>query len=320
MLIGADVTHKAAGVSIAGVVASRDKHFAGYFTDMRAQLSRTFGTEKQRLRQSEERVLELDAMVSSLVLRWRSANGGLPSVVLYYRDGVSNGQFQPVLTNEHHQLTEAFRSAGRSVGDPQYNPELVIIVCQKRHQTRFFLDPSEVPKGKGKSKGKFQSNDGKGKGNGAKRDEEPRHLEAGTVASKGIATLGNLNFYLVSQKGLKGTSVPCHYHVLHMDPRLELRADDVERITYDLCHLYSRADKTVSYAPPAYFADHLCERGKLYLETTYGSDDSFSSLANGSSEEERLRELDTRVKDFNSKQAAVFRDDKMCLQGLNLFC
>lgn len=40
----------------------------------------------------------------------------------------------------------------------------------------------------------------------------------------------------------------------------------------ELCHLYSRADKTVSYPAPAYYADHLCERTKLYLETLYKSD------------------------------------------------
>ena len=29
----------------------------------------------------------------------------------------------------------------------------------------------------------------------------------------------------------------------------------MDRITYDLCHLYTRADNTVSYATPAYFAE-----------------------------------------------------------------
>ena len=31
-----------------------------------------------------------------------------------------------------------------------------------------------------------------------------------------------------------------------------------EQITYQLCHMYSRADKSVGYATPAYMADHAC--------------------------------------------------------------
>ena len=35
-------------------------------------------------------------------------------------------------------------------------------------------------------------------------------------------------------------------------------------VTYQLCHVYARRDKTVSYASPAYLADHSAVRGKLY--------------------------------------------------------
>ena len=33
----------------------------------------------------------------------------------------------------------------------------------------------------------------------------------------------------------------------------------------NLCHTYARATKSVSYVPAAYYADHLCERGRCYL-------------------------------------------------------
>ena len=105
------------------------------------------------------------------------------------------------------------------------------------------------------------------------------------MAAEGIATPGHLNFFLVAHQGLKGTSVPCHYHVLHLDERLRLGVDDIERLTYDLCHVYSRADKTVSYAPPAYFADHLCENGKLYLEES-------KSMHRASRQKHNLEDLD----------------------------
>jgi len=45
-----------------------------------------------------------------------------------------------------------------------------------------------------------------------------------------------------------------------MDPNVVTRyRDDFERVTFELSHLYSRADKAVSYAAPTYLADHLCE-------------------------------------------------------------
>jgi len=35
--------------------------------------------------------------------------------------------------------------------------------------------------------------------------------------------------------------------------------------THRLCFTYARATCSVSYAPPAYYADRLCERGRSYL-------------------------------------------------------
>merc|ERR1712129_437092 len=127
-----------------------------------------------------------------------------------------------------------------------------------------------------------------------------------------------------------GTTVPCHYHVLHLDelsPGLSGRfgVDDLERITYDLCHLYSRADKTVSYASPTYLADHLCERGKLYLETQYpdSCDTESIVMSNQTSEEEdaRIRKMiEERVSWFNETQSAINSGGMDLLQGVNFFC
>merc|ERR1719410_106989 len=102
IVLGADVTHNAAGVSVAGVVASTDANFAAYFHEMRAQTPFVLGGEKQRRRKSEERIIELNLMVQALLGHWRSksSRGQLPQTVIYYRDGVSDGQFQPVMTFE----------------------------------------------------------------------------------------------------------------------------------------------------------------------------------------------------------------------------
>jgi hypothetical protein len=221
----------------------------------------------------------------------------------------------------------------------RYNPQLAIIVGQKRHQTRFFRDvptDEQVGSGKGAAKGGKGNKGGKGDGvqgkggkggktgkgsKGSNGDEA--QVEPGTVAGEGIAQPGHLNFFLVAHQGIKGTSVPCHYHVLHLDARLlkQVGIDDIERITFELCHLYSRADKAVSYAAPTYLADHLCERGKLYLETKF-ADDAYEKESLSTDSEELLRqEIDNRVKWFNVElQKGHEQQQAGHLQGLNYFC
>lgn len=109
--------------------------------------------------------------------------------------------------------------------------------------------------------------------------------------------------------------------MLHLDAGLRAGIDDIERITFDLCHLYSRADKTVSYAAPTYLADHLCERGKLYLETKFGDAYEKESLISSDSEEQLRQQIDKRVAWFNEElQKGHQKKQAGDLQGLNYFC
>lgn len=41
--------------------------------------------------------------------------------------------------------------------------------------------------------------------------------------------------------GLKGTQKPAHYHVICNDA--ELSADEIQALTFELCHTYHRATK-----------------------------------------------------------------------------
>ncbi|CAE7263081.1 AGO14 [Symbiodinium natans] len=291
MIMGADVTHNVAGISVAGVVASVDSSFASYFHEIRGQSPYTLNTLKQRNRQSEERIIDLTSMAQNMLQKWRKMNGRLPNNIIYYRDGVSDGQFVNVLQRELNLLDAAFKNV-----EATYEPRLVIIVGQKRHQTRLWMADD---KGKGGGKDK-----GKGK-------KDPAQVRPGTVASDNIAQPSHMNFFLVSQEGIQGTSVPCHYHILHLDKRLVqrgIKVDDFEIITFQLCHLYSRADKSVGYATPAYMADHVCERGKHYLEAYFGHSDVMSTLGTSSSEErkesEMREEIEKRISWLNERAAA----------------
>ena len=47
---------------------------------------------------------------------------------------------------------------------------------------------------------------------------------------------------------------PAHYQVLWDENRMS--ADEIQRLTFDLCHLYSRCERSVSYPAPTYYS-HL---------------------------------------------------------------
>jgi len=308
MVMGADVTHNAAGVSVAAVVASADQHFQMYDNEIRAQSPWDQSGERKRQRKSEERILDLSSMSVRLLQRWKRRNNRLPEVILYYRDGVSDGQFMPVLTMELNELAKAFEEISKTTSS-RYNPSVVIIVGQKRHHTRFFPTDGEeraaasADKGKG-DKGKGGKDD-KGKGGKGGGKVKTINVNPGTVVSEGVSLPGHPNFYLVSHSGGIGCSVPCHYHVLHMDKRLverKVSIDDIEMVTYQLCHLYSRADMTVSYASPAYLADHAAERGKAYLECHYQGGEIASVAGSGSSAGEDEQEIRRRVSWLNAQQ------------------
>ena len=64
---------------------------------------------------------------------YKSTGGYKPHRIIMYRDGVSEGQFMPVL---QHELT-AIREACIKL-EPDYKPGITFIVVQKRHHTRFF--------------------------------------------------------------------------------------------------------------------------------------------------------------------------------------
>ncbi|KAJ7982589.1 Argonaute protein [Quillaja saponaria] len=56
-----------------------------------------------------------------------------PKSIIYYRDGVSKGQFLQVLQSELIAIQKAWKSL-----DNQDPPPITFVVVQKRHRTRLF--------------------------------------------------------------------------------------------------------------------------------------------------------------------------------------
>jgi len=63
--------------------------------------------------------------------------------------------------------------------------------------------------------------------------------------------------------GIQGTSRPSHYHVLWDDNHFD--SDELQQLTYQLCHTYVRCTRSVSIPAPAYYAHLVAFRARYHL-------------------------------------------------------
>jgi hypothetical protein len=257
MVVGMDVTHPSPGSakgtpSIAAVVASIDNHYAQYPASLEIQESK------------KEMITNLKTMMIDRLKLFQSKNNGkLPERVLVYRDGVSEGQFDIVRAEERPQMFEAFRSF--STPKKPYKPKLTIIICGKRHHTRFYPTEEDTAAG----------------------DGNPR---AGTVVDRGVTSVYDFDFFLQAHGGLQGTTRPTHYYVVHDE--IGFKANEIQGLTNAMSYMFARATKAVSLVSPAYYADVACERGRCYLRKLIhgyvGGGTSVSGTGSGSATEQQV--------------------------------
>ncbi|KAK8601699.1 hypothetical protein V6N13_058617 [Hibiscus sabdariffa] len=247
IIFGADVTHPQPGEdsssSIAAVVASMDwPEITTYRGIVSAQTHREeIIQDLYKTTQDPQKGVVHGGMIRELLIAFRKATNLRPERIIFYRDGVSEGQFSQVLFHE----MDAIRKACASLQEG-YLPPVTFVVVQKRHHTRLF--PSVHSE--------------RGKPN---RDtDRSGNVKPGTVVDTGICHPTEFDFYLNSHAGIQGTSKPTHYHVLYDENRFS--ADILQMLTNSLCYTYARCTKSVSIVPPAYYAHLAAFRARYYVE------------------------------------------------------
>lgn len=189
---------------------------------------------------------DLQDMASELLKKYYIKTGLKPQRIIFYRDGVSEGQFQAVLD---HEIT-ALKAACEAI-EQGYAPTITFIVVQKNHHVRFFpVTPSE--------------------------GDRSGNVKAGTVMETAICHPTDYDFYLMSHSGIQGTSRPAHYHVL-LDEN-SFKPDDLQLLTYYLCHIYVRCTKSVGVVPAVYYAHLIAARSRFFLEDN-SDNQSMASVA-----------------------------------------
>ncbi|KAH9660361.1 protein argonaute 5 [Citrus sinensis] len=139
IIFGADVTHPQPGEdsspSIAAVVASMDWPEV---TKYRGLVSAQAHHEEiiqdlYKSTQDPQRGLVHGGMIRELLIAFRRSTNFKPHRIIFYRDGVSEGQFSQVLLHEMNAIRQACASL-----EEGYAPPVTFVVVQKRHHTRLF--------------------------------------------------------------------------------------------------------------------------------------------------------------------------------------
>ncbi|KAJ3501716.1 hypothetical protein NLJ89_g9216 [Agrocybe chaxingu] len=246
-VMGADVIHPAPGAegrpSFASLVSSVDVDCAKYVAYSGAQTGR------------QELISDLEEMVKKALVTNESYRRGVEKNtkplhrLIFYRDGVSEGQFEQVLQ----------QGACLSL---KMNPKITLIIVGKRHHIRMF---PQTP------------NDGDKSGN----------CQAGTTIDNGLGHPTEFDYYQLSHGGLLGTSRPAHYSVIYDDSKFP--ADAMQNLSFALAHVYARATRSVSIPAPVYYADIVCSRAKNHYAPGTDLDLSDTATVASSRAEDQLQ-------------------------------
>lgn len=212
MTIGFDVTHdtRDKSLSYGALVATMDlKQQVRFFSAVSAH------------KNGEELSNELQTNVGKALRAYREMHNTLPSRILFYRDGVGDGQIHYVKDHEIVQLKAMLEKAYTSAG---LQPcQLLYIVVSKRINTRIFANN--------------------------------RNPTPGTVADDVITLPERYDFYLISQHVGQGTVSPTSYNIIHDEWGLE--PDKVQMLSYRFCHMYYNWSGTVRVPAMCQYAHKL---------------------------------------------------------------
>ena len=149
----------------------------------------------------------------------------------YFRDGVSEGQFSKLLTEEVADLKYMFQQLAPNNPLPQFN----VVVAEKRHHIRFFP------------------------GQGSFACDKNGNPKPGLLVDRDVTHPFENDIYLCLYAAIQGTARPTHYQML-MD-EANVHADQFQQLLYTNCYRFQRVTTPVSLFPAVYYAHLATARG-----------------------------------------------------------
>jgi eukaryotic translation initiation factor 2C len=226
MMIGLDVSHASPGSSqpsMAAMTVSMDKFATRY-----AAQCETNGWRQEILSPPT-----LHEMFPRILLIWTKVNGCTPKHVYFFRDGVSEGQFQHVMDRELKEFKRCFRHLNMP------EPKFTVIVATKRHHIRFFPKPGDK--------------------SASDRNNNPL---PGTLVEHDATHPFHFDFYLCSHVAIQGTARPVHYNVIYDDANVPVNL--LQKMIYQQCYQYCRSTTPVSLHPAIYYAHLASNRARAH--------------------------------------------------------
>ncbi|RWS13137.1 translation initiation factor 2C-like protein, partial [Dinothrombium tinctorium] len=279
MILGADVTHSAPAdtiekffvstvgsryeASIAALCGSFDDKYFNYYTSVRVQ-------KKER----DEMIDRLGDMFEDIVKFYYKENNQLPQSLIFYRDGVSEGQFEIVLREEFNKLKNKFDEISQRLKQ-SFRPKVTFIIVQKRHHTR--LRPQHPEQGQGKM----------------------QNIKAGTLVDTSIIHPRDWDYFLASHEGIQGTSRPTHYYVLKDENQFS--SDELYHLTYYLCHTYAKATRSISIPSPVQYAHLAAFRARHHIIASDRVQQRGQQQPRDETPEQREQRFVTLVENLNAR-------------------
>ena len=188
----------------------------------------------------------INSMLKPMIQSWvqNVGQGQFPKRIIYFRDGVSEGQYQHVLQQEVQDMKALLKTA-----NPNLNIPFVVVVGSKRHHVRMFPQNGD-------------------------RNGNPL---PGTLIETGVTNPFENDFYLCSHAALKGTARPMHYHVLMNEAGMS--NEELQTLIYEQCYQYIRATTPVSQHPAIYYAHLASNRAVPHDPRWSGSSDGTPTTA-----------------------------------------
>ena len=215
MMVGMDVYHS-------GEVVSRKKQsVVGFSVSMNKYIS-SFYSRVVIQDPGKEIVEALQPCMESALKKFKELNKVYPKFILFYRDGVGEGQVATVLEKEVSACIESLKALNIT------DTKLCFLVVLKRIHTRLF-----------------------GQGAGESLDNP----KPGTVVDTDITAPDALEFFLISQSVTQGTATPTRYQCIYND--CNFSADYLQKITYQLCHMYYNWFGTIRVPAPCLYAHKI---------------------------------------------------------------
>ncbi|XP_076752627.1 argonaute 2 [Xylocopa sonorina] len=228
IIIGADVTHPSPDAtdipSVAAVAASYDPNAFQYNIELRLQSPK------------EEMIQDLQEIIKSQLMFFYKKTGHKPKHLIFYRDGVSEGQLPQVM---HFELTAIKKAIAQLNRSEKREIAITFLVVQKRHHIRLF--PTD----------RMNS------------DDRNFNVQAGTIVDTEITHPTHIDFYLVSHASIQGTARPTKYRCICNE--IDMSENEIEQLTYYLCHMFARCTRSVSYPAPTYYAHLAAFRARALI-------------------------------------------------------